>query len=51
MSSNKLIYSPSYSPVLPHFLGVTARFVGKVTFNTPKQMYEFIDKSGAEMDL
>ena len=40
-----------HSPVLPHFLRVPSRFVGKVTSINQRQRFEFVDKSGVKMDI
>ena len=48
---DNVICYPSYSPVLPHFPKVPARLMVEVTFNSPREWYEFIDRPRTEMDL
>ena len=40
-----------HSPVLPQFLRVPSRFVGGVTFINKRQRFEFVNKSGVQMDM
>ena len=40
-----------HSPALSHFLRVPSRFVDEVTFINQRQRFEFVDKSGAEIDM
>ena len=42
---------PPYSPVWTRFSRVPARIVAEVTFNTPRQRYEFVDRKGTDIDL
>ena len=39
------------SPVLSYFLRVPSKFVSEVTFINQRQRFEFVDKSGVEIDM
>ena len=45
---DRIIYSPSYSPVLPHFPRIPTRIVEQVT---QRQRYEFFDSPNNTIDL
>ena len=41
----------SYSSVMPHLQRVSSRFVGKVTFSSQRQKFEFVAMSNVKMDF
>ena len=51
MPKDTVIYSPTYSPILPHFPRVPTRIFGQETFNTLRQRHVFVDSSGTAINL